>query len=147
MDLADLHRDRGFECVCGNLRMTARKVSSIYDRHLEPTGLLASQLAVLWAVASLAPAVVKKIAQTIAMDETALLRNLRILERRELVALRVGEDRRQRVVELTAAGRRAFNQALPLWKEAQEQVRLALGNMTAVADLNHRLLALTQALD
>jgi DNA-binding MarR family transcriptional regulator len=74
-------RPRGFDCVCGNLRMAARAVTAVYDRHLAPTGLQASQMAVLWAVAGLRGATVKAIARRIAMGETSLLRNLRVLER------------------------------------------------------------------
>src|SRR5512143_246008 len=97
----DRYSVRGLDCVCGNLRMASRAVTSVYDSHLRAAGLQASQLAVLWAVAGLRNAPMKDIAQTIAMDETALLRNLRILEGRGWVAIDVGEDRRQRLVSLT----------------------------------------------
>ena len=88
MDAFDRYSPRGLECVCGNLRMAARAVSGIYDRHLKPVGLQASQMAVLWAVAGRKSESVKAIARVIAMDETTLLRNLRVLERRGLVTMR-----------------------------------------------------------
>src|SRR6476659_2909142 len=101
MDLVDQLAPRGYDCVCGNLRMAARAVSSVYDRHLRDAGLQASQMAVLWAVAGQNGASVKDIAAKLAMHDTALVRNLRVLESRGWVAIEVGADRRQRLVTLT----------------------------------------------
>lgn len=143
MDLVARYAPRGYDCVCGNLRMASRTVSSIYDRHLRSAGLRASQMAVLWAVTALAPATVKSIARRIAMDETTLLRNLAVLQRRKLIAIDVGDDRRQRVVSLTGAGRETFATALPRWEQAQAEVTEAL--KTSVASLNRQLLRLAQA--
>jgi DNA-binding MarR family transcriptional regulator len=135
---------RGFDCICGNLRMATRAVTAIYDRRLREVGLQASQLAVLWAVAGLPGSTVKEIAQHIAMDETALLRNLRVLEGRDWIVLEVGVDRRQRLPSLTATGQDVFARALPLWKQAQDEISAVLeGNLKQV---NRQLLALTRAL-
>ena len=106
MDLVDQLSPRGFDCVCGNLRMAARAVSSVYDRHLAAAGVQSSQMAVLWAVSDAQGMTVKQLAARIAMHETTLIRNLRILEREGWVALKVGsDDRRQRIPSLTRAGR------------------------------------------
>jgi len=142
MDI-DYYSPRGLNCLCGNLRMAARAVTRVYDEHLRPSGMQASQLAVLWAVAGMPQATVKDIAAQIAMDETALLRNLRVLEGREWVSLEVGDDRRQRLVHLTAAGQRAFAKALPLWKTAQDAVDEVLEG--SIKEMNRKLLQLTRA--
>ncbi len=96
MDI-DRYSSRGLECICGNLRMASRAVTSVYDSHLREAGLQASQMAVLWAVAGMPGSGIKDIAKRIAMDETALLRNLRVLEGRGWIAIDVGTDRRQRL--------------------------------------------------
>jgi hypothetical protein len=44
MDVVDRFALRGLECVCGNMRMAARAVTSIYNRHLREAGLQASQM-------------------------------------------------------------------------------------------------------
>ena len=139
----DRYSLRGLDCVCGNLRMAARAVTGVYDEHLRAAGLQTSQLAVLWAVAGLRNAPIKDIAATIAMDETALLRNLRVLERRGWVAIDVGKDRRQRLVSLTREGREVFATALPLWKKAQDQITAVLDG--SVKEINKQLLRLTRA--
>ena len=123
--------------------MASRAVTGVYDRHLRAIGLQASQLAVLWAVAGLRRATIKDIAQTIAMNETALLRNLRVLERQGWVVIDVGQDRRQRLVSLTSAGREVFSEALPLWKKAQDEITAVLDG--SVKEINRQLLRLTRA--
>lgn len=145
MDLVDRFAPSGFDCVCGNMRMAARAVTAIYNRHLRPVGLQATQMTVLWAVVALRCASVKDIAATIAMDQTTLLRNLRILARRELVSLTVGEDRRQRLVALTSAGRDQFAAALPQWQRAQKEIEQALGQGGLEA-MNKKLLKLVSAI-
>ena len=141
MDLVDKLSPRGFDCLCGNLRMAARAVTAVYDGHLRPAGLQASQLAVLWAVAGLRGESVSRIAAKLAMHDTALVRNLRVLEGRGWVSIEVGADRRQRLVDLTPAGR-AVAQALPLWSKAQKQVDAVLAD--GVAAMNRSLLELTR---
>jgi DNA-binding MarR family transcriptional regulator len=142
MELVDKYRMRGFDCVCGNLRMAARAVTSVYDRHLREIGLQASQLAVLWAVAGMGEGSVKALAPKIAMHDTALLRNLRVLEANGWVDIAVGEDRRQRIVKLTEAGRQVFAQALPLWTRAQKEIAAVLDD--TVDEMNRRLVRLTR---
>src|SRR5450631_3803659 len=123
MDIVDQLAPRGFDCVCGNLRMAARAVTAVYDRHLRDAGVQASQMAVLWAVAGGVGLSVKELAGRVAMDETTMIRNLRGLERKGWVRLAVGNDRRRRLPSLTDSGRAVFAEALPLWKEAQKEVR------------------------
>jgi DNA-binding MarR family transcriptional regulator len=129
MDI-DRYSSRGLECICGNLRMASRAVTSVYDSHLREAGLQASQMAVLWAVAGMPGSGIKDIAK-------------RILEGRGWIAIDVGTDRRQRLPALTTAGREVFGRALPLWKLAQDQVAAVIeGN---VKQINSQLLKLTRA--
>jgi len=143
MDLVDKLSARGLDCVCGNLRMAARAVSSVYDRHLAPSGVQASQMAVLWAVSNARGITVKELAACIAMHETTLIRNLRVLERQGWVALAVGADRRQRIPSLTKVGRSVFGKALVCWKKAQAEVAAVLDEK--LPETNRKLLRLTRA--
>jgi len=143
MDVVDQLSRRGLECLCGNLRMAARAVSSVYDRHLAAAGIQASQMAVLWAVSSADGVTVKELAARLAMHETTLIRTLRILEREGLVALDVGDDRRQRIPRLTKSGRTVFGKALVGWKKAQSEVADLLDD--GLADTNKKLVRLARA--
>ena len=143
MNLVDQLSPRGFDCVCGNLRMAARAVSGIYDRHLAAAGVQASQMAVLWAVSNAQGRTVKELAERIAMHETTLIRNLRILERQGWVELAVGADRRQRIATLTRLGRSVFGKALTGWQKAQAEVAEMLDEK--LPETNRRLVRLTRA--
>ena len=61
-------------------------------------------------------------------DRTTLTRNLKPLERKGLVEIVPGEDRRVRMVSITDAGRIAFERAKPLWAEAQAAMVERLGD-------------------
>jgi DNA-binding MarR family transcriptional regulator len=143
MDLVDEFAPRGFECVCGNLRMAARAVTRVYDRHLHPAGIRASQMAVLWAVANANGLGVRDLAEYITMDETTMIRNLRGLERRGWVRVEVGADRRSRLPTLTEAGRKVFAAALPRWKEAQKEVATLL--QETLVETNRKLLRIARS--
>ena len=136
------HGSRGFECLCGNARMAARALTSIYDEALQPSGLRATQLAVLWAVVALTGSTVKSLARTIAMDATTLTRNLRLLQRDQLIEATEGADRREREIRASARGRRAFAKAMPLWEAAQKKVERSAGR--EARDMNRVLLALSR---
>lgn len=143
MDIVDQLAPRGFDCFCGNLRMAARAVTAVYDRHMREAGVQASQMAVLWAVAGGPGLSVKELAGHVAMDDTTMIRNLRGLERQGWVRLSVGADRRQRLASLTAKGRRVFAEALPRWKEAQKEVGALLEEK--ISDANRRLVRLARS--
>jgi DNA-binding MarR family transcriptional regulator len=123
----DAYRDRGFDCVCGNLRMASRAVTAIYDAHLEPSGLTSNQLAVLWPIVKIEPAPMSEIARWIVMDKTTVSRNVAALVQAGLVEIRSGEDARHRLVCTTARGRHAFAAAMPAWEAAQAEVARAFG--------------------
>ena len=137
-------RPRGFDCLCGNVRMASRSLTSVYDGYLQPSGLRATQLAVLWAVIAVSGATVGKIAKTIAMDNSTLTRTLKLLERDKLIALRAGTDRRQKQVQATPRGRKAFSSAMPLWQAAQAAVQKRLRGHR-LSDVNSLLLELSHA--
>jgi DNA-binding MarR family transcriptional regulator len=62
------------------------------------------------------------LAQELYTDRTTLTRNLKLLKQRGLVSIDPGEDRRVKLVSLTAEGRTILAEALPLWEQAQAQV-------------------------
>jgi DNA-binding MarR family transcriptional regulator len=121
------YRHRGFDCICGNLRMASRALTSVYDAHLKDSGLTVNQMAVLWCVLAREPAAMSEIAQTVVMDKTTVSRNMASLARRSLIRTQVGGDARQRLVSSTAKGRRTFVAALPAWEAAQAQISTMMG--------------------
>jgi DNA-binding MarR family transcriptional regulator len=68
------------------------------------------------------------LADKIGMERTTLTRNLRPLTRAKWVTAATGKDRRQHLLELTAAGRRKLVRSLPFWEEAQRQFLSQIGS-------------------
>ena len=114
-------------CACFNLRKAARAVTQLYDEVLAPSGLRGTQFSVLAVIAAAGSATMTELADTLVMDRTTLTRNLKPLLGRGLVERGEGEDRRQRPIAITAAGREALDQALPLWEKAQARIAGGLG--------------------
>jgi len=120
-------REIGRVCACFKVRKAARAITKLYDEAFRPIGLRATQCSLLVATRILGPVTVSKLARASVMDRTTLTRNLQILEKRGLIEIRPGKDRREREVILTAAGLRVLATAIPLWEEAQNRVRQGLG--------------------
>ncbi len=112
---------RGNECAYANLKLMTRVINTIYDDALRPVNLHAGQLALMWAIVAMEPVEMGKLAEVTITDQTTLSRTVAKLQDARLVQMRAGSDRRVKVVKLTAAGRRRFGQAMPLWEGAQRQ--------------------------
>lgn len=120
-------------CTCAKLRRTARRLTQAYDRALKPSGLRLNQYSVLANVSRHGGLSVTDLAELLAMDRTTLTRNLGPLVDRGWIRVAPGPDRRRRAVEITAAGRRVYEAALPLWREAERAFRRRLGREEAAA--------------
>jgi DNA-binding MarR family transcriptional regulator len=125
-----LERDLLRSCACHKVRMAARSVTRTYDEVLRPSGLRATQLALLVAVATGEAPSIAALAQVLGMDRSTLTRNLGPLESEGLVAIGREGWRRSRSLEITRKGRERLGEALPLWKKAQEMLKARLGPRT-----------------
>jgi DNA-binding MarR family transcriptional regulator len=108
--------------------MAARAITRAYDDALRPTGLRATQLSVLAAVAARGALSIKSLADSLGMDRTTLSRNLRPLEGKGYVRLAPEARYRSRLLSLTTSGRAALQEAVPLWEGAQRTMRRRLGS-------------------
>jgi DNA-binding MarR family transcriptional regulator len=89
---------------------------------------------------------ISELSRIVGLDRSTLGRNLRVLERQNLIRFESAKDERARVVVLTPKGEAALAKARPLWREAQETMQLILGEHTEIllgqlAKLNERNLA------
>ena len=114
-------------CACENLRASTRRVTRLYDHAFKPIGLKASQLPVLRLLHSVGPVNLSGLSDRLLMNPTTLARILKPLERKGLVSVRLGIDRRNREIELTQAGKETLSRAYPYWKSAQETIIEVLG--------------------
>ncbi|VAW89598.1 Transcriptional regulator, MarR family [hydrothermal vent metagenome] len=122
-DLADCP-----DCACFNIRKASRVVTQLYEEAMSETGLRGTQFTVLVMVAVFESITITHLAKNLVMDRTTLTRNLKPLEKRQLIAIVAGADRRTRVVQLTDSGHETLRAALPLWKKAQQKVAKFMGS-------------------
>ncbi len=119
--------EKGRTCACFNLRRASRLVSQHFDQILRPSGLKITQFSLLVAATMNPELRLGKLARIMGMDRTTLSRNLRLLEKKEMVQLGEGQDKREVRVTLTDKGTRALHTAMPLWQQAQEQIEFGVG--------------------
>jgi DNA-binding MarR family transcriptional regulator len=123
-----LHTPKLGPCACSQVRRLARKLSSLYDTHLAPVDLTITQYSLLANIERAGQLSHNVLADKVGMERTTLTRNLRPLTRAKWVTTATGKDRRQHVLQLTAAGRRKLVRSLPLWEEAQRQFLSQIGS-------------------
>jgi len=115
-----VHRGRR-ECAFSQLKLVGRVVNTLYDKALEPVGLRANQLALMWAIVAMEPVDLTSLGAATLTDQTTLSRTVENLRRSRLVSVRPGSDRRVKELRLTAAGKARFAAALPYWDKAQRE--------------------------
>ena len=125
-------------CNCNTLRRAMRRISGFYDAQLAPSGLKATQFAILALLNHAGGLTVGEMAQKTDLDRTTAGKNLRPLEAMGLVAVTAAkEDGRRRAISLTRAGQAALKKALPLWQAAQAHFESKNENAPALrAQLN-----------
>jgi DNA-binding MarR family transcriptional regulator len=129
-------------CVCVNLRSAARSVTKLYDEALAPSGLLVTQFSLMRKVSAVGTIALGELAASTGMDQSTVTRNVRPLLRDGYLRVRaLPEDRRTRVVALTAKGRAALERALPLWRDTQKRMIARVGDAAwaSMADALRRL--------
>lgn len=110
-------------CLCFATQRAARALARRFDEALRPAGLTSGQFSLLMSLNQPEPPSLGAVARLLGMDRTTLTANLKPLVRQGRVQLAVDpNDRRGRLLILTATGRRQLKQALPIWQRAHEQV-------------------------
>lgn len=134
MNHLDAARIMAADCLCFRARRTARAITRLYDAALRPTGLQATQVTLMNAIA-LGPGgaqPMSTLADVLAIELSTLTRNLKALDKEGLVEIaRSPADGRVRLARLTGAGKRRLAKALPHWRRAHAAVIATLGEQTA----------------
>jgi DNA-binding MarR family transcriptional regulator len=115
-------------CLCLHLQRAARSVARRFDQAFRPLDLTSGQFSLMMSLNSLDAPSIGYVSALLAMDRTTLTANLKPLERRGLVSVRVEDvDRRARRLILTPAGRALLAAAVPIWRETHAAVEGLVG--------------------
>jgi DNA-binding MarR family transcriptional regulator len=115
-------------CACTQIRRTARRITSFYDEFLSSAGLTITQYAILAKIGRAETLSHTELAGLMGMDRTTLTRNLRPLEQAKFLISFTGQDRRQRLLCLSAHGEHKLQQSQPLWADAQRTFTAQFGS-------------------
>src|SRR5271170_5859151 len=106
-------------CLCYALRQASRAISRLYDEELRGIGLRTTQYSLLQLLRRSGEVRQRDLAELTRHDETSLTRSLRPLVDARWVAVRAGEDRREKWLAITASGVAKREEAQPAWERAQ----------------------------
>lgn len=110
-------------CLCLHAQRAARALARRFDAAFRPLEITNGQFSLLMALNRPTPPGNGEVAALLAMDRTTLTAALKPLERRGLVKIMPNpEDRRGRVMSLTAKGRKLLARALPIWTETHAEI-------------------------
>ena len=116
MSHAFTHRVRD-TCLCLHVQRAGRALARRFDEALRPLALTQGQFSLLMSLNRPQPPSIGEVSALLAMDRTTVTANVKPLERRGLVQVRVDpDDRRNRRLELTASGRALLAATAPVWK-------------------------------
>lgn len=109
------------DCFCLQSRMTSRAITRHYNAALGPLDLEITELSLLAALAAAPGPSIAGLAERLAFERTTLVRNLKRLEGRRLIAAKSGKGRAVNYA-LTEQGRELLASAVPLWRKAQADI-------------------------
>lgn len=118
-------------CTCLNVRRAANALTDIYNQQLKTSELTISQYSILRFINQLSPISVSDLSSALRLDRTTLVRNLKLLEEKNLVMDISERGSRNRELQLTERGKRVFESAHDLWENAQSGLVEYLGNEDA----------------
>jgi DNA-binding MarR family transcriptional regulator len=119
-------------CHCTTLRKASRHLSQLYDDALVDSGLKTTQRSILSQIARSEPTTVRRLADAMVMDASALAHNLKPLERDGLIAIGVDpKDRRSRRIILTDLGHSKLRESEAAWAAAQRGFEAAFGKVAS----------------
>jgi DNA-binding MarR family transcriptional regulator len=114
-------------CLCRRVQRASRSVGRRFDDAFRAVGLTNWQFTMLMALSVQRSRSINEIAAELGMDRTTTTKNLRPLERRGLIAIRLDDqDGRVRRVALTQEGNQLLMVAVGAWQAVNDRLAAAL---------------------
>ncbi len=121
-------------CSCVALRQAARHLTRLYDEALASAGIGVNQYSITATLERHGPEHLQALADRLTMDRSTLGHLLKPLTARGWVEVGVASnDRRHRLIALTAEGKAVNARARPLWRTVEQRFAQAFGVDEAAA--------------
>ncbi len=131
---ADLVQTRACHCLAA--RRAARAITRLFEEHLRPYGLRATQFSALSVLAQRGPTTISVLADILGLERTTMTRGAALLERNGWIDTAPSEDARERPLRITDDGLRTLRSALPAWETAQAIVDAWPGVTDGITEWN-----------
>jgi DNA-binding MarR family transcriptional regulator len=139
-------QEMGRSCLGFNLRKADLAVMQIFDEEVRSLDLRCTQFGLLMVARVMEPVALSQLSDHLGIDRTTLSRNLKPLEKRGLVRVVSGEDRRERKLSLTPEGHRLLLKAHSAWSRTQARLVKLIGKteLDRLVDQLQKVTALIQ---
>lgn len=117
-----------FACVNLQMLRASHYIMKVYDEAYRPLGIRATQMPVLGAVARLAPASIKRLAQETESERSVIHRRLQVMQKNGWVKEDPATSGKEKTFVLTDKGRKLIEKVSPLRAGIQEKIFAALSN-------------------
>ena len=114
-------------CNCYILRTISTKISKIYDKALLESGLKITQYAIMKYISILKNSNLNKLSCSMGYNRSTLGRNIKILERKKLINLKKGNDKREIKITITKNGVQVLKLANKCWTKINKELTKKLG--------------------
>lgn len=118
-------------CLTHGLMRAARAVARGFEAEAASLGVTAPQFTALARLSFMGPMTVSQIAARVDADRTTMTRNLGVMAQKGWITEASAEDRRERVWQLTEAGRVIVAEVMPVWQAWQARLVARLGRDAA----------------
>lgn len=114
-------------CIFHNIRRVSRGLTQYFDDRYKHIKINSSQVNLLMLIDEIGKSGISDIARSIRIDRTTLARNLKHLEKDDLVKISSDSDKRKKLVDLTVNGKKKLKMAMPIWEKANKDFVHELG--------------------
>ncbi|MBP0598608.1 MarR family transcriptional regulator [Herbaspirillum sp. LeCh32-8] len=119
-------------CSCSPLRRLTRRMTVIYDQHLQPNELTITQYSLISRIGRSGPIANIVLATDMGMDRSTLSRALKpLIGAGWIETVDLPEDtlldKRSFALQLSKPGRKKLDEARPNWRRAQDEIDRQLG--------------------
>lgn len=144
--IPQLNKESPRYCLNASIRKASRVITSLYSDAMDSSDLQGTQFTLLSTLSGMKETTIGALSDYLVMDQTTVTRSIHLLKKAGYVETVKGEDRRQRIIRLTAEGKKILKSSYPLWLDAQTELWEKLGNEKAslLLELSNKIIELHQ---
>ena len=116
------------DCMCLSIRKASRNITQAYNEEFQGLGINITQFSVLAILFGSGKQTITKVAHHLGAERTTVTRAIAILEKKKLINIVLGGDKRERLIAISKKGTEILDLARPRWKSAQLKIEHLLTN-------------------